>query len=85
MADARRQNRSETLEQQLHAAMWDAIRYLDSPTDYREYLPLAGRPAWQKDELLMGDSLQPSAWSTVLPLFAIAALVFAILLFVLLT
>ncbi|MGE5321531.1 MAG: hypothetical protein ACM3SW_01630 [Actinomycetota bacterium] len=81
MADSWRQDRSETVEQQLHAAIWEAIRYLDSPTDYREYLPVAGRP---KDDLLIGDSLPRSAWSTVLPLFAIAALIFAILLFVLL-
>jgi hypothetical protein len=83
MAEPKRQDRSEIIEQQLHAAIWEAIRYLDSPTDYREYLPVAGKPAAPKDDLLIGDSLPRSTWSIVLPLFVIAALVFAILLFVL--
>ena len=27
------------------AYLWFAIHYLDSPTDYREYLPASGRPS----------------------------------------
>ncbi|HEX5433164.1 MAG TPA: hypothetical protein VFY05_02910, partial [Candidatus Angelobacter sp.] len=84
MADPKRQARSEDIEQQLNAAIWDAIRYLDSPTGYREYLPGAAVPAPAKTELVILDPRPRSNWKAVLPLFLIAALIFAILLFVLL-
>lgn len=83
MADPKRQDRSEIVEQQLHAAIWDAIRYLDSPTDYREYLVIAPSPAVRKNDLVILDPVARSTWITLLPLLVIAVLVFAILLFVL--
>ncbi|HET9180983.1 MAG TPA: hypothetical protein VFP59_02525 [Candidatus Angelobacter sp.] len=84
MADPKRQARSEDIEQQLNAAIWDAILYLDSPTGYREYLPDAAVPAPAKNDLVILDPPPRSTWKAVLPLFLIAALIFAILLFVLL-
>jgi hypothetical protein len=33
------------LELQTAASVWNAIRYLDSPTDYREHLPYMARSA----------------------------------------
>lgn len=33
------------LELQTAASVWNAIRYLDSPTDYREHLPDMARSA----------------------------------------
>ena len=38
--------------------VWSAIHYLDSPTDYREYLPPHGvSPFISRDDLVMLDSL----------------------------
>ena len=39
MADRIRKNRTQEAKWQTDASVWRAIRYLDSPTDYREYLP----------------------------------------------
>jgi len=37
--------------------IWSAIYYLDSPTDYREYLPPHGvSPLISRDDLIMLDS-----------------------------
>lgn len=37
--------------------VWSAIYYLDSPTDYREYLPPRGvSPLFSRDDLVMPDS-----------------------------
>jgi hypothetical protein len=38
MADRIQKNETREAEWQTKASDWNAIRYLDSPTDYREYL-----------------------------------------------
>jgi hypothetical protein len=38
MADRIQKNETREVEWQTKASDWNAIRYLDSPTDYREYL-----------------------------------------------
>lgn len=45
MAHQNQQARMGQLELQTAASVWNAIRYLDSPTDYREHLPHLGRYA----------------------------------------
>jgi hypothetical protein len=51
--------------------VWAAIQYLDSPTDYREYLPEADpRAPAAKGELVMLDSSRPHA--KVLPAVVIS-------------
>lgn len=45
------------LELQTSASVWNAIRYLDSPTDYREHLPYMARSApLQASELVLLDA-----------------------------
>jgi len=39
MADRIRKIRTQEAEWQTDASVWRAIHYLDSPSDYREYLP----------------------------------------------
>jgi len=39
MADRIQKNATREAEWQTEASVWNAIRYLDSPTGYREYLP----------------------------------------------
>lgn len=39
MADRIRKIRTKEAEWQTDTSVWRAIRYLDSPSDYREYLP----------------------------------------------
>jgi hypothetical protein len=44
-------------EPQTAASVWSAIRYLDSPTDYREHLPRKARSAPpQENELVLLDT-----------------------------
>jgi len=38
MADRIQSNETREVERQTKSSDWNAIRYLDSPTDYREYL-----------------------------------------------
>jgi hypothetical protein len=35
--------RTETEDREMDVAIWRAVRYLDSSTDYREYLPDSGQ------------------------------------------
>ena len=45
------------LELQTAASVWNAIRYLDSPTDYREHLPHLARSApLQESEFVLLDN-----------------------------
>lgn len=53
----------EALDRQTGASVWNAIRYLDSPSSYREYLPCADGPAaLQNGELVMLDDLSQYCW-----------------------
>ena len=45
MAHRNQQTRMGQLELQTPASVWNAIRYLDSPTDYREHFPYMARVA----------------------------------------
>lgn len=54
--------------------MWNAIRYLDSPSSYREYLPCAGHPtALEQSELVMLDDLSQYCWVRLRKVALIAA------------
>ena len=44
MADRTPNQRTEAVDWQADLAVLSAVRYLDSSTDYREYLPRSGRP-----------------------------------------
>lgn len=57
MAHRNQQTRMGRLELQTTASVWNAIRYLDSPTDYREHLPYMTRSApLQAGELVLLDA-----------------------------
>ena len=57
MAHKNQQTRMGQLELQTAASVWNAIRYLDSPTDYREHLPYMARSArLQASELVLLDA-----------------------------
>ncbi len=53
--------------------IWAAIQYLDSPTDYREYLPSKVGVVTPKDELVMLGDKRPSAMVTFLQILLGAA------------
>ncbi len=61
--------------------VWTEIRYLDSPTDYREYLPRSRRASTRQyqDSLVLLDGYERSFWgwfiSLVLLIGAIATLI----------
>lgn len=60
--------------------VWSAIYYLDSPTDYREYLPpQASRLLISRDDLLMLDS---SATFSPLSVLVLTLLIGVLLLYV---
>jgi len=44
MADRTQHARADLADWQTSAAVWNAVRYLDSASDYREYLPKPGGP-----------------------------------------
>jgi len=51
--------------------VWAEIYYLDSPTDYREYLPIHHRQAVRIDsQLVMLDKVNPAARPAARILFA---------------
>ena len=53
------------LELQTPASVWNAIRYLDSPTDYREHLPyMAGVAPLHWGELVFLDAPKYN-WATL--------------------
>jgi hypothetical protein len=81
MADQIRKIRTKEAEWQTDALVWRAIRYLDSPTDYREYLPgerHTGSSA-ESDFVVLDDS-SGFDWSGLRDLTLIAVLVSIILL-----
>ena len=64
--------------------IWWAIHYLDSSTDYREYLPCGGANASTviTNDLVMLDSSEPSAhsylWSILIVMLSVGLAVFAV-------
>lgn len=63
--------------------VWATIRYLDSPTDYREYIPDQRRqPALPSAELVMLDAKEHSPWGTALVIMAIALLTCVLIAFI---
>lgn len=81
MADRIRKNRMQEAEWQTDASVLSAIRYLDSPTDYREYLPGERHtsPFAQSDFVVLDDS-SGFDWRGLRDLALIALLVSIILL-----
>ena len=63
------------------SGIWSEIDYLDSETDYREYLPVADRSAKSRSELIMTDDADSSIGNTV---FAAFLVVFVAFLFIML-
>jgi hypothetical protein len=57
MAHRNQQTRMGQPELQTAASVWNAIRYLDSPTNYREHLPyLAYSAPLQESEFVLLDN-----------------------------
>jgi hypothetical protein len=82
MADRVQQTWMRLIESQTHVSVWNAIRYLDSPTDYREHLTHKSRFApLQGGEFVLLDA---PGWTTLLKLTAIIVLLCTILLLLLL-
>ena len=81
MADGIRKNRPQEAEWRTDASVLSAIRYLDSPTDYREYLPRA----LQKSDFVVLDESSGQAWRNRRELALIVFLVSMILLLALRT
>ena len=70
-------------ELQTAASVWNAIRYLDSPTNYREHLPYMARSAsLHGGEFVLLD-VPKYGWSTLGKLTLIIILVCTILLLLL--
>lgn len=83
MAHRNQQTRMGQLELQTAASVWNAIRYLDSPTDYREHLPYLARSApLQESELVFLDAPR-YGWVTLRKIILIAILSCMILLLLL--
>jgi hypothetical protein len=71
------------LEAQASASVWNAIRYLDSPSNYREYLPYTARSAsLQENEFVLLDTLKQD-WGQLRKLMLIVILLCTILLLLL--
>jgi len=84
MADRIQDPRTREPEHQTDAFMPNAIRYLDSPTDYREYLPQAGRSLrLQESEFITLDDL-PDYVRARLRNFTLIAILFCVILLLLL-
>lgn len=85
MAHRNQQTRMGQLELQTAASVWKAIRYLDSPTDYREHLTYLARSApLQGSELVFLDDPK-YGWPTLRKLILIVILGCMILLLLLRT
>ena len=74
MADRIQPERIEELDKETDAFVWSVVRYLDSPSGYREFLPYPRQPASiQNDDLVMLDEIPHGirAWLRSLTMFAI--------------
>ena len=81
MADQIRKHATGETEGQTDAFVWNAIRYLDSPTDYRESLR---GPLPQSDFVLL-DNNSGQVWGTLRDVAVITFLVSIIVLLLLRT
>ena len=83
MAHRNQQTRTGQSELQAAAFVWNAIRYLDSPTNYREHLPYMARSASLQRGVFVLLDVPKYGWSTLGKLTLIIILVCAILLLLL--
>jgi hypothetical protein len=85
MARRNQQTRMGQLELQTAVSVWNAIRYLDSATDYREHLPHLARSApLQESEFVLLDAPK-HGWAMLWKLTLLIVLVCTILLLLLRT
>ena len=83
MADRTKQTWMGPIESQTPVSVWNAIRYLDSPTEYREHLPHRSRSApLQGGEFVLLDTPK-QYWATLQKFTLIMVLVCTILLLLL--
>jgi hypothetical protein len=83
MGHRNQQTRMGQLELQTAASVWNAIRYLDSPTDYQEHLPYMARCAsLHRSEFVLLD-VPKHGWSTLGKISLIVILACTILLLLL--
>lgn len=78
MADRIQQARIEELDKETDVFVWRVVSYLDSPNDYREYLPYPRQPtSIQQEDLVMLDEIPHyiRGWLRSLTLFAIVVCV----------
>lgn len=81
MADRIRKNATREAEWQTEASVWNAIRYLDSPTDYREYLPGERHTGFlAESDFVLLDNSSGFNWRAARDLALMALLVSIILL-----
>jgi hypothetical protein len=81
MADGIRKNRTKEAEWQTDASVCNAIRYLDSPTDYREYLQGERHTgSFAENDFIVLDDTSGFDWSGLRDLTLIAVLVSILLL-----
>ncbi len=81
MADRIRKIRTKEAEWQTEASVWNTIRYLDSPTDYREYLPRERHAgSFAESDFVVLDDSSGFDWSGLRDLGLIALLVAVMLL-----
>jgi hypothetical protein len=85
MAHRNQQTRMGEIELQTPASVWNAIRYLDSSTDYREHLPCLARcaPPQESEFVLLDNSEQ--GWASLHKGILITILICMILLLLLRT
>jgi hypothetical protein len=80
MANRTQHRQAETTEDSpIDIVVWRAVRYLDSPTNYRECLPQSGRPLWLHSEFVTLDDGQ-FPWGKLCLVTVLAILVSMILL-----
>lgn len=81
MIDRSRKTQPKTAEEQTDASVLRTIRYLDSPTDYREHLPRESHfgPSAESDFIVL-DNSRGQAWHRLRDMALIAFLVSMILL-----
>lgn len=80
MAD-RTQNAQLGADRLTNAAVWSAIRYLDSCTDYREYLPQMSQQTYSRE--IQRATLDRMPVSSALLRIAVLAILASILLLIL--
>ena len=80
MADRTRKDWTQEIEWQMDASVCRAIRYLDSATDYREYLPGERHTGFAQSDFVVSDDSSGFDWLGLRDLVLIALLVSIIVL-----